>query len=143
MRFNYKARDPLGNHLEGSLEASDREGARDQMKKDGFTVMALEDAGEGGLNLFAPPVRAADIIYTTSQLAVLVDTGITLSAALNSISEQEPNQTLKGVLRDLKTRVEGGEDFSTSLGRYPRYFDRTYIALIKASEHTGTLAEML
>jgi type IV pilus assembly protein PilC len=142
MRFTYKARDPLGNHSEGSLESPDKDAARDQLRRDGFAILALDEVEETP-TLFSPPVRSADIIYTTSQLAVLVDTGITLSAALNSIAEQEPNVTLRGILRDLKTRVEGGEDFSTALGRYPKYFDRTYLALIKASEHTGTLAEML
>src|SRR4051812_6240128 len=102
MRINYKARDPLGNPLESSVEAPDKDAARDQLRRDGFTVLALEEL-EDAPSLFSPPVRSADIIYMTSQLAVLVDTGITLSAALNSIAEQEPNVMLKCVLRDLKT----------------------------------------
>ncbi len=142
MQYTYKARDALGNQQDGSLDAVDRDAARDQLRREGLSIQSLEE-GEASLNLFAQPVRQADIIYATSQLAVLVDTGITLSAALNSISEQEPNATLRGVLRDLKVRVEGGEDFSSSIARYPRYFDKTYVSLIKASEHTGTMAEML
>ena len=34
--------------------------------------------------------------------------------------------------------VEAGEDFSTALAGYPKYFDRTYVALVKASEATGS-----
>jgi type IV pilus assembly protein PilC len=76
-------------------------------------------------------------------LAIMVDTGITLSAALGGIIEQEANPTLKKILRDLHQAVEGGEDFSTALARYPRQFDRTYRALMKASEATGTMGPML
>jgi type IV pilus assembly protein PilC len=50
---------------------------------------------------------------------------------------------LKKLLLDLNSRVEAGDDFSKVLAQYPKYFDRTYVALIKASEQTGTLGEML
>jgi type IV pilus assembly protein PilC len=74
---------------------------------------------------------------------VMVDTGINLSTALGSIAEQEKSPTLKSVLTDLRARVEGGDDFSSALARHPQHFDKTYVALIKAAEQTGTLSEML
>jgi type IV pilus assembly protein PilC len=73
----------------------------------------------------------------------MVDTGITLSGALAGIAEQEDNPTFKTLLLDLKNRVEGGEDFSSALANHPRHFDKTFISMVKASEHTGTLGEML
>jgi type IV pilus assembly protein PilC len=73
----------------------------------------------------------------------MVDTGITLSAALGSIADQEGNPGLKRVLLDLKNAVESGDDFSTALSRHPQQFDKTFISLIKASEQTGTMGEML
>lgn len=99
--------------------------------------------GEGDLSLFPRPVRRHEIIYVTNQLAIMVDTGVTLSAALGSILEQEQNPTLRRVLTELRTAVEAGEDFSTALARYPKYFDHTYVSLIRVSEATGSLAEML
>ena len=73
----------------------------------------------------------------------MVDTGITLSAALAGIQSQEANPSLKRVLRDLQAAVEGGEDFSVALAKYPKLFDKTYLALVRASEATGTLGPML
>ncbi|MBN2023921.1 MAG: type II secretion system F family protein [Pirellulales bacterium] len=93
--------------------------------------------------LLAKRISKSEIIYTTSQLSIMVDTGITLSAALAGILEQETNPTLRKVLKDLRDSVESGEDFSTALAKHPKYFGRTYVSLIKASEATGTLGEML
>jgi len=76
-------------------------------------------------------------------LAIMVETGITLSSALAGIIDQEKNPTLKRILEDLKSSVEAGESFSTALARHPKLFDHTYVSLIKASEATGTLGEML
>jgi type IV pilus assembly protein PilC len=102
-----------------------------------------EDGLDDGPGLIPRRVTKSEIIYVTSQLAIMVETGVTLSAALDGIVRDEGNPTLKAVLTDLMTSVEAGEDFSTALARHPKYFDKTYIALIKASEATGTLAEML
>jgi type IV pilus assembly protein PilC len=142
MMFEFKARDLLGKLHEGTVEAANREEAMTKLRRDGYSVLDLEEESSG-LELLPARVRPTEIIYVTSQLAVMVDTGITLSAALLSIAQQETNRRLREVLLDLKNQVEAGEDFSTALARFPQYFDKTYIALIKASEHTGTLGQML
>jgi type IV pilus assembly protein PilC len=142
MSYQYRVRDPLGNFHEGTIEAPSLDEADQQLRRDGFQVLELEDA-EAGLALFGPRVSKSEIIYTTAQLAIMVDTGITLSAALNGIVEQEQNPGLKKVLKELKEAVEGGEDFSTALARYPKLFDKTYVSLVKASEATGSLGPML
>jgi type IV pilus assembly protein PilC len=141
MSFAYVARDPLGKTHEGSVEAASREEAVSRLKRDGLHVTDLQEESDGGV--LPRGIRKQDIIYTTSQLAVMVDTGITLSAALQSIAEQQDNPALRKVLNDLKQHVEQGDDFSSSLARHPKHFDKTYIALVRASEQTGTLGEML
>lgn len=143
MNFAYKARDPLGKTHDGTIEASSAEDATQQLRRDGFHVMQIEEARSGDGGFFAKRVTKKDLIYTTSQLAIMVDTGVTLSTALEGILAQEENPTLKRVLTDLKSQVEAGEDFSRALERHPKVFDHTYVSLIRASESTGTMAEML
>jgi type IV pilus assembly protein PilC len=140
--FAYQARDVLGETIEGTLEVSSRDEALARLKREGLAVLELEEEG-AGLELMPRRIRQAEIIFTTNQLAVMVDTGITLSSALGSIADQETNPPLKRLLLDLKVAVESGDDFSVALSRHPQYFDRTYISLIKASEQTGTLGTML
>lgn len=140
--FTYQARDPLGHVLEGTLEVASRDEALARLKRDGLAVLELDEESSG-LDLLPRRIRQADIIYATSQLAVMVETGITLSTALDTIAQQEPNPALKNVLMELKSFVESGEDFSSALARFPQHFDKTFVALIKASEQTGTMGEML
>jgi type IV pilus assembly protein PilC len=140
--FAYQARDVLGETIEGTLDVSSRDEALARLKREGLAVLELEEEG-AGLELMPRRIRQAEIIFTTNQLAVMVDTGITLSSALGSIADQETNPPLKRLLLDLKVAVESGDDFSAALSRHPQYFDRTYISLIKASEQTGTLGTML
>lgn len=140
--FAYQARDVLGDLIEGTLDVASRDEALARLKREGLAVVELE-AESAGLDLLSRGIRQAEIVFVTSQLAVMIETGITLSTALDSIAQQEANPALRRVLLDLKTSVEQGDDFSTALSRHPKHFDKTYISLIKASEHTGTLGEML
>src|SRR3712207_1321285 len=130
MSFEYRARDPLGHIHQGSIEATSEEDATQQLRRDGFTILELKEEDDAaGLGIFAKRVSRQEIIYTTSQLAIMVDTGITLSAALEGIVAQEKNVTLRRILLELKNALDGGEDFSTALARYPKLFDRTYVSL--------------
>ncbi len=102
-----------------------------------------DDRGEQGLALFARRIRKTDVLYATNQLAVMVETGVTLAEALSAIIEQEENPTFRQVLSQIRREVESGNDFSAALAEYPKVFDHTYISLIRASEATGMLGEML
>jgi len=140
--FSYRVRDPMGRTREGSIEAVSSEEARQHLRRDGFHVLELKSAEEFR-SLFPKRITRQDLIYVTAQLAIMVDTGITISTALSGIIEQETNSALRKVLQGLKEAVESGEDFSAALARYPKLFDKTYISLVKASEATGTLGAML
>ncbi len=142
MSYNYRVRDSLGNIQEGRIEAPSTDAAVQQLRRSGLVVLYLDDESDD-VGLLPRRVSKTDVIYTTNQLAVMVETGIPLSSALNGMVEQEENPTLRKVLNDLRSSVEQGDDFSNALGRYPRLFDRTYVSLVKASEATGTLGEML
>jgi type IV pilus assembly protein PilC len=142
MSFEYRVRDPLGNTHQGTLEAPSLEDARQQLRREGFQILDLDEA-DGEEGLFPRRVSKNEVIYVTNQLAVMVDTGITLSAALSGILDQQSNPSLRKVLADLKASVEGGENFSGALARWPKLFDRTFVALVKAGEATGTLGSML
>src|SRR5688500_16166197 len=106
--FAYQARDPLGHTVSGTVEVETRDDAIARLKRDGLQVMELEEESSS-VSLLPRRVKQTDIIYATSQLAVMVDTGITLSAALESIAQHEQNPTLKDILLELKSRVESGE----------------------------------
>ena len=140
LTFAYQARDPLGELIEGTLEVASRDEALARSSSARGLACWSWRKRRRGFDLMPRRIRQADIIFATSQLAVMVDTGITLSAALDSIAQQEANPALQAsAARSRRTRVESGDDFSTALSRHPQQFDKTFISLIKASEQTGTL----
>lgn len=141
--FAYQAKDQLGNLLDSSIEAENEDEARALLTGDGLQVVSIEEESGFNFSLGGGRISRNDIIYMTSQLSVMIETGINLSAALAGIASQEKNEALKTLILDLKHDIDGGEDFSLVLSRRPKYFDQTYVALIRASEQTGLMGEML
>lgn len=135
---------PAANARKGgrrSPDRADKKAKEPPKRKDSATLRAADD--EPPPALIPRRIRRDQLLNVTTQLAVMTDTGITLSSALNGIAEQEANPSLKTVLEDLKKSVESGESFSEALAKHPKHFDVTYLSMVKASESSGTLAEML
>ncbi len=132
----------LGSSLNPAASDFATQLARSNFGGDSVETTTKSERSEdtGGFNR---RVTRQDIIYATAQLAIMTETGINLSEALSGLIDGEKNLRWKQVLLDLKSGIDSGEDFSASLSRFPKHFDRTYVSLIKASESTGALAEML
>jgi type IV pilus assembly protein PilC len=50
---------------------------------------------------------------------------------------------MRDVIRDVCTRVEGGDSFSEALQKHPKVFTRLYVCMVAAGEKGGLLAEIL
>ncbi len=150
MRFTYQARDPSGRIKSGEISAASRDEASRQLRQDGCYLLALEEtramptgAAGGAGGALRRRISRSEIIYFTNQMAIMVDAGVSLAAAIEGIARQAENPTLKQTLAAVQKDVEAGDNLSAALGKFPRQFDKTYINLVKASEASGTLAGML
>lgn len=73
----------------------------------------------------------------------MVQTGISLSQALEGIRRQEKSLAFRELLSQIQASLEQGESFSAALSRFPRLFDGSYVAMVKAAEASGALGPML
>jgi type II secretory pathway component PulF len=88
-------------------------------------------------------IKREELIHFTMQVSVMVDTGVPLSDALHSLSEQAFSETFVAVLKTIDQDVTGGKDFSSALEKFPRIFPNFYVSLVRASEVSGTMGAML
>ncbi len=88
-------------------------------------------------------VKQSELILFTTQLSVMLDSGVVLSDALDAITEQAQDGTFKTVIMDIAKKVKSGENFSKALCVYPKVFNSMFISMVKASEASGKMPEML
>jgi type IV pilus assembly protein PilC len=69
--------------------------------------------------------------------------GLAMVQSLQGLAEQTQNKAMRDCIKDVCTRVEGGDSFSDALQKHPRVFNRLYVAMVGAGEKGGLLAEIL
>ncbi len=93
--------------------------------------------------LYRARVKSSELILFTTQLAVMLDSGVVLSDALDAIAEQAGDARFKTIILDVSSRVKGGDTFSRALAYYPLIFDSMFVSMVEASEASGRMVEML
>jgi len=76
----------------------------------------------------------------------MIDAGISLVQGLTALYDQSDpkrQRSLRHVVSDVTTRVQGGETFHESIAKHPRVFNRLFVSMVKAGESGGLLAEIL
>lgn len=84
-----------------------------------------------------------ELLNLTSQLAVMIRSGVDLASALKSLLRHSRRPMLKSTLAEIYDDVLGGKAFSTALAKHETVFGSTYVASIAAAEASGDLAVVL
>ena len=79
----------------------------------------------------------------TEQLALLLDTGVSIHEALKALRQQSEDPRLSAILESLAETVTEGKPFSVALSRHPEMFSQTYVSLVAAAEEGGFLQRVL
>ena len=146
--FAYKARDASGKLVNGINEAISAEALAENLKKLGYAVLsisirekknALEESFFDKIN----GVKNSEVSMFTRQLSTLVDVGVPILTALESINEQSENTILKAAIVQLGVDIKSGVSLADALAKHPKCFNQTYISMVKAAEASGTLSQAL
>jgi len=93
-------------------------------------------------SLGARPPGTRERMLFTERLALLLETGVPLHAALQSLHGQSEHAALRAMVAAMSDDILAGERFSSALARH-KLFPSTYINLVAASEAGGFLPEVL
>jgi type IV pilus assembly protein PilC len=142
--FTYVAREAgSGKEIRSTLEAQNEQSAIVALLNRNLLVMSIQEkVGKKGKTA-GGSVALADLVIFTRQLATMIDAGLAMVQCLQALAEQTSNKIMRDTIRDVCTRVEGGDSFSEALAKHPKTFNRLYVCMVGAGERGGLLAEIL
>ena len=146
LTFAYQARDANGSNVSGLQEALNEENAINTLMTRGLMVLSIQQKSVGKSNKRAGKVSETDCVLFTRQLATMIDAGLPLVTGLTALFEQcDPRRQagLRTTIGDLSARVQAGDSFYDAIVKHPKIFNRLYVAMVKAGESGGMLAEIL
>ena len=142
--YKYLAKDKSANTLSGALETGSQADAEGILHKKGLIIISLKQASANlSPKKLSGKIPLDALVVFSRQLATMIDSGITLVAALDILKEQSENKTLAGIISSIYQDVEGGKSFCDSVAKHPQAFSGFYINMIKAGEASGMLDEVL
>src|SRR5207247_3409273 len=87
--------------------------------------------------------KLQELATFTQQLANLLNSGMPLTVALNSMTHLESKGIASEVSKELKQDVMEGRSLSDSMSKQPRIFSDLYVNMVRAGESSGALVEVL
>jgi general secretion pathway protein F len=141
--FEYVALNPDGKKQKGLIESDTARLARAQLREQQLIPVEVEPIAkkESNKKSFSSRrrINSRNLALITSQLTVLLRSGLPLEEALYAVSNQTEKSSIRKVLADIRAQVLEGQSLADSISRYPLAFSPLYRATIEAGETSGKL----
>lgn len=148
MEFRYVAQNSKGTKIKGVIEATSEARAYSQLKAQGLVPMSVKPAASGMQKEFSIPgvqkrVKVKPLSVFAKQFGTLLKAGMPLVRALQVVTSQTENPTLKKALQAVLADVEGGATLATAMAKQPQAFPVLMTSLVRVGEGGGFLDKTL
>lgn len=150
-----------GGMAEGQIVADSQAQAIQLLRQRGLTPVSVDYSGgaasigappSGGRKAIGPrqrrhvrqgPVNAADLLAMTSELSIMLRSGLSLDSALRVLIDMSQKRSVNEMLQHLLDDVKGGAPLSRAIGRYRLLFGDFYINMVRSGEASGQISSVL
>ena len=137
-QYNYKAMDKNGKAKKGSIEAINLDKAKEKLKSEGLIVQDIKEQGAGKKG-GGKKVKDKDLAVFCKQFSAVLNAGVTIISALEMMSEQLENKTLKRALQEAQAYVQKGGTLADAFKLNSKVFPPIMINMTAAGEMSGNL----
>jgi len=152
-QFQYRAVDPQGKVVEGTIEAPEVPLVVARLHDRGLIPLNIGAATEAArsrtarltmpsVSLGRRRVRQSHLLVMTQELSALVSSGLPLDRSLATLAELADNPELRRVIGEVLTAVQGGKSLAEAMAQH-RAFPSLYVNMIRAGEAGGFLETVL
>ncbi|HBF06657.1 MAG: type II secretion system F family protein [Pseudomonadota bacterium] len=143
VQYEYHGVDKKGKKLKGDISAPSITVAKAELRRQGVITKRIKKKPKPLFGGKQQKITPSDVCIFTRQLATMMKSGVPLVQAFEITAEGLENQSMRKLLLELKTEVEGGNSLENALRRHPKYFDDLFCSLVGAGEQAGALETML
>lgn len=135
-----------GKVTTGEVEASSRDEAVKVLLKQEMTPVTVKAASKG-FNFASltggSKVKTDELVIFTRQLSTMINAGVPLIRALNSLEEHASTPAFKTIISGVKADIESGAALADALEKHSETFSDIYVNMVRAGEAAGILDDVL
>lgn len=141
--FRFAGTAPSGT-VKGEIEAPDLRAARALLQRQKVKISSLKaKPKEIQIPGFGTGIKEKDLVVFTRQFSTMINAGLPIVQALDVLAQQTPNKTLAGIIRKIRTDVEGGDTLTDAMRKHAKVFDNLYVNMVQAGEIGGIIDTIL
>ncbi|MDO9026518.1 MAG: type II secretion system F family protein, partial [bacterium] len=143
--YIWKGRDSKSGIVSGELAAENEAAVIEALRKRNIIVSSVRNKPKDLLKMSFGEAKIAtkDISIFTRQFATMINAGLPLVQCLEILGSQNDNASMRKVIEQVKTDVEGGSTLAEALKRQKATFSELYINMAAAGEAGGILDNIL
>jgi len=141
--YQWQGINKQGQAVQGELSAKTRGLAKAELQRQGFVVRRIQLKSSPLFSFSTKKISTRDLALFIRQLTTLLNAGIPLLQAFDSLSKGQKNPSLEKLINTLKMDIKAGMPLSQVFAKHPQYFDKLMCHLIFAGEQSGTLETIL
>lgn len=145
--FNYIVKDSSGKQIKGSIDAKTINEVQVFLVNEGYEVVKVEPQKKNSLNmditLFGNKLKSGELSFVLTQISTYLKAGIPLVDAVRILTRQTERASKRKIYEKIVYDLVSGEKFSQALENQEDVFPRLLINMVKASELTGDLPQIL
>jgi len=145
--YKYVARDSTGAQKRGLAQGASSTDVLSHLQEQGFTPISIDEVSASASKSrrvnHLKRIKSADLAALCWQLSTMIEGGIPITVALDTIAEDAENSRLEPILRRISEKVKKGQSFSDGMAEFPKIFNNLSRALILAGETGGNLGGAL
>lgn len=142
MRYQVKGMRKPAGVVSLVIEAQTPADALRLAEEQGLRVLTLRSEQRWALSRWRTR-ETFPLLLFSQELTTLLNAGLALIDALESLAEKEPAPEARKTLTGLVRLLYEGKSFSQALSQFPSVFPPLYVALVKSSEKTGAVGDAL
>lgn len=141
--YIYKAKSGPKEIIEGTITADSPEAVIERLADQGYFPISIKEETQTGARIKKKRISQKDVGVFTRQLADLLEGGLTLFQALDTLTRQTENKIFSRIIQDIRDKVKEGNPLSDTLQNYPMIFNPLYVSMVRSGEAGGMLDSVL
>lgn len=141
--FSYVARDISGQSQNGYSKAFNKYDVIVWLRDQGLMPVEVKVLGSSSGTvkrvLGRKNVKSIEISSFCWQMHAMLNGGVSITSAMETISEDCDNFYFQHVIKQVAVSIEGGATLSVSVGKFPKVFNTMFCSMVMAGESGGSL----
>ncbi len=143
MRFKYSAFRDNGEAVDGELDVKDKNEVLSFLESKGLKPISIKSSESKKISIanrsFGAKITLSDKLFLTKYVSLMLKAGMDIFKTIDILINDFEKPAMKAFLSEVREGLEKGQQLHSAFAKYPQYFSKIFVNLIKAGESSGNL----